>query len=217
MEGPFGGMENIGRFPAGMNMGRMSGRLWLCVSCCLPWQGSLLPKTSSQFYGNNLGFFQLCPQVSRGFWAAQTQWFIDGTLQGLFRNILALSSAQSLPCVWCKFCFSLGLWAPETTIEWSGGNHKNLPVLSIFKMIPVVKCSLRGHKTSCKLLPFLFAEMDRAMGGGFEREFGRNEMGMSRSFGETLERGIGKCSMWNPFPACFCELNCSQKLWGCYR
>ncbi|XP_050177165.1 heterogeneous nuclear ribonucleoprotein M-like isoform X2 [Myiozetetes cayanensis] len=34
-------------------------------------------------------------------------------------------------------------------------------------------------------------EMDRAMGGGFEREFGRNEMGMSRSFGETLERGIG--------------------------
>uniref|UniRef100_A0A8B9C5B1 Heterogeneous nuclear ribonucleoprotein M n=2 Tax=Anser TaxID=8842 RepID=A0A8B9C5B1_9AVES len=25
MEGPFGGMENIGRFPAGMNMGRMSG------------------------------------------------------------------------------------------------------------------------------------------------------------------------------------------------
>uniref|UniRef100_A0A8C3EET2 Heteroous nuclear ribonucleoprotein M n=1 Tax=Corvus moneduloides TaxID=1196302 RepID=A0A8C3EET2_CORMO len=35
------------------------------------------------------------------------------------------------------------------------------------------------------------SEMDRAMGGGFEREFGRNEMGMSRSFGETLERGIG--------------------------
>ncbi|NXP42834.1 HNRPM protein, partial [Leiothrix lutea] len=34
------------------------------------------------------------------------------------------------------------------------------------------------------------SEMDRAMGGGFEREFGRNEMGMSRSFGETLERGI---------------------------
>ncbi|XP_009946808.1 PREDICTED: heterogeneous nuclear ribonucleoprotein M isoform X4 [Leptosomus discolor] len=26
MEGPFGAMENIGRFPAGMNMGRMSGR-----------------------------------------------------------------------------------------------------------------------------------------------------------------------------------------------
>ncbi|NWV70037.1 HNRPM protein, partial [Malurus elegans] len=38
------------------------------------------------------------------------------------------------------------------------------------------------------------SEMDRAMGGGFEREFGRNEMGMSRSFGETLERGIGECS-----------------------
>ncbi|KAM9174297.1 heterogeneous nuclear ribonucleoprotein M isoform 5-T5 [Mergus octosetaceus] len=35
------------------------------------------------------------------------------------------------------------------------------------------------------------SEMDRAMGGGFEREFGRNEMGMSRSFGDTLERGIG--------------------------
>ncbi|NXP22852.1 HNRPM protein, partial [Scytalopus superciliaris] len=35
------------------------------------------------------------------------------------------------------------------------------------------------------------SEMDRAMGGGFEREFGRNEMGMSRNFGETLERGIG--------------------------
>ncbi|RLV76522.1 hypothetical protein DV515_00016890 [Chloebia gouldiae] len=35
------------------------------------------------------------------------------------------------------------------------------------------------------------SDMDRAMGGGFEREFGRNEMGMSRSFGETLERGIG--------------------------
>ncbi|NWH72964.1 HNRPM protein, partial [Piaya cayana] len=35
------------------------------------------------------------------------------------------------------------------------------------------------------------SEMDRAMGGGFEREFGRNEMGMSRSFGEGLERGIG--------------------------
>ncbi|NWU73059.1 HNRPM protein, partial [Pterocles burchelli] len=35
------------------------------------------------------------------------------------------------------------------------------------------------------------SEMDRAMGAGFEREFGRNEMGMSRTFGETLERGIG--------------------------
>ncbi|KAM6235780.1 heterogeneous nuclear ribonucleoprotein M-like isoform 5-T5 [Porphyrio hochstetteri] len=35
------------------------------------------------------------------------------------------------------------------------------------------------------------SEMDRAMGGGFEREFGRNEMGMSRSFGDSLERGIG--------------------------
>ncbi|KAF2982070.1 hypothetical protein EK904_013535 [Melospiza melodia maxima] len=36
------------------------------------------------------------------------------------------------------------------------------------------------------------SEMDRAMGGGFEREFGRNEMGMSRSFGEPLERGIAR-------------------------
>nr|XP_032655085.1 heterogeneous nuclear ribonucleoprotein M-like isoform X3 [Chelonoidis abingdonii] len=34
-------------------------------------------------------------------------------------------------------------------------------------------------------------EMDRAMGGGFDRDFGRNEMGMSRSFGDTLDRGIG--------------------------
>ncbi|XP_074926914.1 heterogeneous nuclear ribonucleoprotein M isoform X1 [Chelonoidis abingdonii] len=35
------------------------------------------------------------------------------------------------------------------------------------------------------------SEMDRAMGGGFDRDFGRNEMGMSRSFGDTLDRGIG--------------------------
>ncbi|KYO34494.1 heterogeneous nuclear ribonucleoprotein M [Alligator mississippiensis] len=35
------------------------------------------------------------------------------------------------------------------------------------------------------------SEMDRAMGGGFERDFGRNEMGMSRTFGDALERGIG--------------------------
>ncbi|XP_042335829.1 heterogeneous nuclear ribonucleoprotein M isoform X2 [Sceloporus undulatus] len=34
-------------------------------------------------------------------------------------------------------------------------------------------------------------EMDRAIGGGFERDFPRNEMGMPRSFGDTLERGIG--------------------------
>ncbi|NWR40594.1 HNRPM protein, partial [Tachuris rubrigastra] len=31
MEGPFGAMENIGRFPAGMNMGRMTGRHWASV------------------------------------------------------------------------------------------------------------------------------------------------------------------------------------------
>ncbi|XP_032094940.1 heterogeneous nuclear ribonucleoprotein M isoform X1 [Thamnophis elegans] len=35
------------------------------------------------------------------------------------------------------------------------------------------------------------SEMDRAIGGGFERDFPRNEMGMPRSFGDTLERGIG--------------------------
>lgn len=62
-------------------------------------------------------------------------------------------------------------------------------------------------KPPANFCPFLSAEMDRAMGGGFEREFGRNEMGMSRSFGETLERGIGECSKRNPFPACFLSLN----------
>lgn len=40
------------------------------------------------------------------------------------------------------------------------------------------------------------------MGGGFEREFGRNEMGMSRSFGETLERGIGEYSDRRTRAAC---------------
>ncbi|XP_063002956.1 heterogeneous nuclear ribonucleoprotein M-like [Elgaria multicarinata webbii] len=35
------------------------------------------------------------------------------------------------------------------------------------------------------------SEMDRAIGGGFERDFPRNEMGMPRSFGDTLDRGIG--------------------------
>ncbi|NXI42212.1 HNRPM protein, partial [Galbula dea] len=34
------------------------------------------------------------------------------------------------------------------------------------------------------------SEMDRAMGGGIEREFGINEFGMSDNFGEILERGI---------------------------
>nr|XP_020833833.1 heterogeneous nuclear ribonucleoprotein M isoform X3 [Phascolarctos cinereus] len=34
-------------------------------------------------------------------------------------------------------------------------------------------------------------EMDRGMGGGFERDFARNEMGMARSFGEPLGRGMG--------------------------
>ncbi|XP_032992390.1 heterogeneous nuclear ribonucleoprotein M isoform X1 [Lacerta agilis] len=35
------------------------------------------------------------------------------------------------------------------------------------------------------------SEMDRAIGGGFERDFPRNEMGMPRSFGDTLDRGMG--------------------------
>lgn len=35
-------------------------------------------------------------------------------------------------------------------------------------------------------------EMDRGIGGAFDREFGRNEMGMSRSnFGDSFERGMG--------------------------
>ncbi|XP_035888606.1 heterogeneous nuclear ribonucleoprotein M isoform X7 [Phyllostomus discolor] len=33
-------------------------------------------------------------------------------------------------------------------------------------------------------------ELERGMGGGFERDFARNEMGMSRSFGEPLGRGM---------------------------
>jgi hypothetical protein len=36
------------------------------------------------------------------------------------------------------------------------------------------------------------------MGGGFERDFARNEMGMSRSFGEPLGRGMGKMAPWTP-------------------
>ncbi|XP_062816758.1 heterogeneous nuclear ribonucleoprotein M-like [Anolis carolinensis] len=35
------------------------------------------------------------------------------------------------------------------------------------------------------------SEMDRAIGGGFERDFPRNDMGMPRSFGDSLDRGIG--------------------------
>lgn len=35
-------------------------------------------------------------------------------------------------------------------------------------------------------------EMDRGNGGAFDREFGRNEMGMSRNnFGDSFERGMG--------------------------
>lgn len=39
---------------------------------------------------------------------------------------------------------------------------------------------------------FFSTEMERVMGGGFERDFARNKMGMSRSFGEPLGRGMGK-------------------------
>lgn len=39
---------------------------------------------------------------------------------------------------------------------------------------------------------FFSTEMERGMGGGFERDFARNKMGMSRSFGEPLGRGMGK-------------------------
>lgn len=36
------------------------------------------------------------------------------------------------------------------------------------------------------------SEMDRGIGGAFDREFGRNEMGMSRNnFGDNFERGMG--------------------------
>lgn len=48
-------------------------------------------------------------------------------------------------------------------------------------------------------------EMERGMGGGFERDFARKEMGMSRSFGEPLGRGMGKKApraprWWGPPP-----------------
>lgn len=36
------------------------------------------------------------------------------------------------------------------------------------------------------------SEMDRGIGGAFDRELGRNEMGMSRNnFGDSFERGMG--------------------------
>lgn len=34
------------------------------------------------------------------------------------------------------------------------------------------------------------------MGGRFERDIARNEMGISRSFGEPLGRGMGKMAPW---------------------
>lgn len=73
--------------------------------------------------------------------------------------------------------------------------------------MPVLKHSLWSHlDTLNNVSNFIFSEMDRAMGGGFEREFGRNEMGMSRSFGETLERGIGKYRTLST-STCFSYLN----------
>jgi len=61
MEGPFGAMENIGRFPAGMNMGRMSGRHLFFIYptpdlCCLKayhWRGSLDWSPCLGFYWKN--------------------------------------------------------------------------------------------------------------------------------------------------------------------
>lgn len=38
----------------------------------------------------------------------------------------------------------------------------------------------------------VLSEMDRGVGGTFDRDFGRNEMGMSRnSLGDSFERGMG--------------------------
>lgn len=45
---------------------------------------------------------------------------------------------------------------------------------------------------------FFSTEMERGMGGAFERDFARNEMGMSRSFGEPPGRGMGKKAPWAP-------------------
>lgn len=57
MEGPFGGMENIGRFPAGMNMGRMSGRHWLPVNPAgFPGRDPSFQKPLLSFMGITWGF-----------------------------------------------------------------------------------------------------------------------------------------------------------------
>lgn len=45
---------------------------------------------------------------------------------------------------------------------------------------------------------FFPTEMERGMGGGFERDFARKQMGMSRSFGEPLGRGVAKKAPWTP-------------------
>lgn len=50
--------------------------------------------------------------------------------------------------------------------------------------------------TSCQMFLMVsslaLSEMDRGIGGAFDREFGRNEMGMSRNnFGDSFERGMG--------------------------
>lgn len=42
------------------------------------------------------------------------------------------------------------------------------------------------------MVSLALSEMDRGIGGAFDREFGRNEMGMSRNnFGDSFERGMG--------------------------
>lgn len=68
-------------------------------------------------------------------------------------------------------------------------NGKCGVVLCIFIFLNLVCCSV----LSLKLFLFLIADMDRGIGGGFDREFGgRNDMGMSRSnFGDSFDRGMG--------------------------
>jgi hypothetical protein len=45
MEGPFGGgMENMGRFGSGMNMGRINGKICVFSSSCLTFAGCGLPS-----------------------------------------------------------------------------------------------------------------------------------------------------------------------------
>uniref|UniRef100_A0A3P9AIH5 RRM domain-containing protein n=1 Tax=Esox lucius TaxID=8010 RepID=A0A3P9AIH5_ESOLU len=51
---------------------------------------------------------------------------------------------------------------------------------------------MNGMGISCTPDSHMKHSMDRGIGGAFDREFGRNEMGMSRNnFGESFERGMG--------------------------